>query len=127
MLTPRHGCVETSPSRFVLHFMRRQYLNSFRLIVIAVACVCLFGVSAASAQNISIVTGNGQLICTNCLNFPNFQFQAMKVLVTDNSGNPLSGQTVNWSVSGSGAPLCLSSFNGNCLSNNSTQTGADGT
>jgi uncharacterized protein (TIGR03437 family) len=91
------------------------------------ALVFLLGATMAHAQTVAPVTGNGQVICSGCQNFPNFSFQTMVVKVTDASGNPLSGQTVTWTTSGSGAPLCALSLNGNCLSNNTTTTAADGT
>ena len=50
--------------------------------------------------NISIVSGNGQVVCPGCFS-PSFYYQPMVVLVSDANGNPVPNATVNWSV-GSG-------------------------
>jgi uncharacterized protein (TIGR03437 family) len=56
---------------------------------------------AQTAANIVPWTGNGQLICYLCTNSnASGTFQPISVLVTDASGNPVSGAVVNWSASG---------------------------
>src|SRR5262245_44285442 len=79
--------------------------------------LCL--VLPASAQNIQVVAGNGQVICPGCQNATNVQFQLLTVKVTDSSGNPLQGQTVNWSINGQS--------NNATLGSTSNITGPDGT
>ena len=48
-----------------------------------------------SAQSISIVSGNGQLVCVNCV-FSAGQFAALKVQVNDTAGAPVANTTVTW-------------------------------
>jgi uncharacterized protein (TIGR03437 family) len=59
-----------------------------------------------SAQTISIVSGNGQVVSqlTFNLNPKNF-FDPLVVKVTDNLGRPLAGATVNWTVVSGNATL----------------------
>jgi uncharacterized protein (TIGR03437 family) len=81
-----------------------------------------FLVSAqASAQTISIVSGNGQLVCTLCFNTPGgAAFDPLVVQVKDAVGNPVVGATVTWNaLFGTGASGTLSSA--------TTVTAADGT
>ncbi len=50
-------------------------------------------------QTISIVSGNGQLICPACPgNTSGFSFAPAVVVVKDASGNPVSGATVTWTT-----------------------------
>jgi uncharacterized protein (TIGR03437 family) len=68
----------------------------------------------ASAQNITKVYGDGQLVKP-------FQiFAPMTVRVTDSNGNPQPNVTVNWAIT-------VSNSNALLLSGNSTVTAADGT
>lgn len=69
-------------------------MNRFRSIVLAAVFGGLVSVSAAFAQNISVVSGNGQVLSGS-----NLLLQPLVVKVTDANGNPLSGQTVNWNAS----------------------------
>jgi uncharacterized protein (TIGR03437 family) len=73
----------------------------------------------ASAQNITIVSGNGQL---DSPGLPNFQLLTVKV--TDSNGNPLPGVTVNWAITAGG-------YGGELLSSGATTgatvTASDGT
>lgn len=68
-------------------------LNRFRSIVLAAVFAGLVLVSTASAQNISVVSGNGQV-----LSISNVALAPLTVKVTDANGNPLPGQTVNWNA-----------------------------
>jgi uncharacterized protein (TIGR03437 family) len=52
--------------------------------------------SAQTAQSVQIISGNGQLICPTCAFKINTFYYPMVVKVTDASGNPISGKTVNW-------------------------------
>ena len=56
---------------------------------------------AASAQpvaaNITVVSGNGQMICPSCgYGHTVAPFYPMVVKVTDASGKPIANKTVNW-------------------------------
>jgi hypothetical protein len=64
---------------------------------LAAALAGLFCAHPASAQNITAVSGNGQLICQTC-----FSYSAMRVLVTDSNGVPQPNVTVNWQVASGG-------------------------
>ena len=75
--------------------------------------------SAQTPADISIVSGNGQLVCAGCT-FNTFQaFQPLIVRATDASGSPVSGATVNWTSVSAGSPGLL-------LSASQTTTGSDG-
>lgn len=62
-----------------------------------------WGLQLASAQtpaNVTILAGNGQLLCTGCVSYgssPAFQFpDPFKVQVTDANGNPIANYPVTW-------------------------------
>ena len=73
--------------------------------------------AAAPAQTVTVVAGNGQLICSNCLQLGSFQ--TLKVLVTDASGSPLSNVTVSWATNANSTQALLAA--------SSTVTLSDGT
>lgn len=66
----------------------------------AVAALCFYAGPAFSQTPaaVTVVSGNGQLITS-----PTGYFQPITVEVTDATGNPISGATVTWTVSGSGS------------------------
>jgi adhesin/invasin len=57
----------------------------------------LAAASAANAQTVSIVSGNGQVICAKGFTGCGRTLSALVVKVVNASGAPLSGATVNWS------------------------------
>ena len=78
-----------------------------------------FGSAPASAQSISILSGNGQLICGQCPTRA-FMFDPLVVIARDGRGNPMPGVTVSWTVNNPpGADGRMATA--------STVTGADGT
>jgi uncharacterized protein (TIGR03437 family) len=86
------------------------------------AMLVVVGFETASAQtpaNISIVQGNGQLICATCPQ-ANFRFfDPMVVRVTDASGSPVPNTQVSWIVtSGTGSLNSQSFTDGNGNSQN---------
>jgi uncharacterized protein (TIGR03437 family) len=83
--------------------------------VLAAVLAGLFCAQTASAQNITVVSGNGQLICQIC-----FNFLPMVVRVTDSNGVPQANVTVNWAIVSGG-------FNGGLLLGGTTTTANDGT
>jgi uncharacterized protein (TIGR03437 family) len=64
--------------------------------------LCTSALFAQVPTNITIVSGNGQLICQTCFNASQPGFGLMAVRVTDANGNPVSGTTVNWAVTAGG-------------------------
>jgi uncharacterized protein (TIGR03437 family) len=93
------------------------YRFQFPTLVAAVFAGLLAG-TAAPAQTVSVVAGNGQFICPACQNLTG-NFQTLKVLVTDANGNPMPNVTVNWATNAASYQAVLAS--------SSTITGADGT
>ncbi len=83
------------------------------------AALLLFCSAAVYAQTISIVSGNGQLICSACPNKP-FAFDPLVVAVKDASGRPVPNATVAWTVTNPPGS------EGRVISATTT-TGADGT
>lgn len=75
--------------------------------------------SAQTPANISVVSGNGQLVCGLCTTAIEKFFEPMVVLVTDAQGNPVPSATVNWVISGSGGAAALA--------NSQTLTSTNGT
>jgi uncharacterized protein (TIGR03437 family) len=83
------------------------------------AGIFLLASSIASAQGISIVSGNGQVICSQCPT-RSFMFDPLVVMVKDARGAPVPNATVTWTVNnppGSDGRVTSAS----------TVTGADGT
>ena len=68
-------------------------MNKFTVMVLVAVLAGLFCAQPASAQNITIVSGNGQLVK------PNQFFQPMQVQVTDTNGVPLGNAVVTWTIS----------------------------
>jgi len=76
--------------------------------------------ACAQTLNLSVVSGNGQLICPSC-SYGNFRtFEPMTVVVTDGGGNPVSGTQINWTVQSPTSVSVLLNFM-------QTITAADGT
>ena len=63
--------------------------------VIAVVFAGLLAGVAARAQTVSVVAGNGQLVCLTCASY---SFQVLQVQVTGSNGSPLANQVVTWST-----------------------------
>jgi len=79
-------------------------LAKLRIVLFAAAWAALILATAAHAQipaKISIVQGNGQLVCDACPNVALPTFDPMVVLVTDANNNPVPNATVNWTVTSS--------------------------
>ena len=96
--------------------MDRLKITLLTAFVIAILCTPT-AFAQPVAANISVVSGNGQLISTGT-GFKSFTFfYPMVVKVTDASGNPIGGKTVNWSlVSSIGT---LPAFDTVCTTNSS--------
>ncbi len=83
-------------------------MKRFRFLFAAAILIATSLTPRASAQtpaNISVVSGNGQVICQLCTQggFGVQSFDGMYVKVTDASGNPVANAPVNWTVTfGSG-------------------------
>lgn len=97
-------------------------MNLLKSLLLGLAVTGTVGLAVGQAPaNISVVSGNGQLVCGLCSSTGGWnQFEPLKVLVTDSLGNPVANATVNWSIlQGNPATTALSSPQ--------TTTGTDGT
>jgi Big-like domain-containing protein len=75
-------------------------LVRLKVVIFAAALAVMIFAPAGQAQtatSISVVQGNGQMICDSCANRYN-AFDDLIVLVSDASGNPVPNATVNWIV-----------------------------
>ena len=90
-------------------------MNSYRFFVFAAILLCVLGVQTAAAQpqpwNVTVIQGNGQLICNFCNSNPITQgvnstnlaaFDPLYVKVTDANGNPVANTSVQWNVTNGG-------------------------
>ena len=89
-------------------------MNKFRVMVVAAVLAGLFCAHPAAAQNITIVSGDGQLVK------PFQTFSPMRVLVTDSNGVPQANVSVTWNITGASSNALL-------LSGGTTITAFDGT
>ncbi len=87
---------------------------------IASAFLWVLPAQAQTPAHVSIVSGNGQLVCTTCTNFTYAFFEPLIVKVTDANGNPVPNATVTWAVTtGSGV------IGGTTTTGTSTSAAAD--
>jgi len=77
-----------------------------------VAALLLFPVFS-SAQSVSIVSGNGQLVCPVCPGLTTQVFAPLIVQVNDSTGKPLANTTVTWTVTRQGVSPSTSTSNTN--------------
>ncbi len=84
-------------------------MTTFRSVLLAAVCLAVllapFSVAQAQTLSISTYTGNGQMICSGCTNWPLYLqlFQPLVAKVVDANGNPPALNTeVDWSVLGQG-------------------------
>lgn len=89
-------------------------MNKFRVMVVAAVLAGFFCAHPAAAQNITIVSGDGQLVK------PFQTFSPMRVLVTDSNGVPQANVSVTWNITGASSNALL-------LSGGTTITAFDGT
>lgn len=90
-------------------------MSKFKYVLFAATLACLLGEPIGLAQTLSVVSGNGQLVC-NCTNTV-ANFLPMVVQATDAANHPVAGSIVYWTlVSGAGS-----------VTNYSTTTASDGT
>lgn len=76
--------------------------------VFAALAMAVLGATAASAQtaaNVTVVSGNGQIICATCTTAIFRFFLPLVVRVTDANGQPIINKTVNWNLISSQGPL----------------------
>jgi len=66
--------------------------------------LCAGGASAQTPANVSVVSGNGQIICQNCVGVNAFFFTPLVARVTDANGQPVANTPVQWDIT-SGANL----------------------
>ncbi|MCU1236738.1 MAG: Ig domain protein group 1 domain protein, partial [Candidatus Solibacter sp.] len=69
----------------------------FAALVIAIICAPTASAQATAAA-ITIISGNGQMPCPTCDRTNYREFYPLVVKVTDSSGAPIAGKTVNWQI-----------------------------
>ncbi len=74
--------------------MDRLRISPFAAFILGV--LCSHTAAAQTAANITVVAGNGQVICETCVS-PRF-FQNLLVKVTDANGQPIRNKTVTWTL-----------------------------
>src|SRR5436309_2838769 len=83
-------------------------LNRLRHTVLAALAIGVFGATAAFAQTaakVTVVSGNGQVICSTCPYTLFRFFLPLVVRVTDVNGGGIPNKTVNWNLIASRGPL----------------------
>src|SRR5436190_135591 len=84
-------------------------LDRLRQTVLAALAIGVLGGTAAFAQstaaNITIVSGNGQIICSSCTTSIFRFFLPLVVRVTNVNGQGIPNKTVNWNLIASRGPL----------------------
>jgi uncharacterized protein (TIGR03437 family) len=84
----------------VLDRLKTTLLTAFVLAIF----VAPTAFAQATAARVNIISGNGQLVCPGCSFGNSRTFYPLVVKVTDASGNPIAGKTVNWTVTSSLGP-----------------------
>ena len=79
--------------------------------VLAAGWLCVGVAAAQTAANLTIISGNGQIICQLCTSGVPVFYQPMIVQATDANGNPLPGATVNWTIASGGGVFQQSNIN----------------
>jgi uncharacterized protein (TIGR03437 family) len=71
-----------------------------RKFVFAALCgvLCTAALGSQTPAAITVISGNGQLICIACNSATFSTFDPLGVIVTDTSGNPVAGVAVDWAV-----------------------------
>ncbi len=70
------------------------------MMVLAAGWLSVSVATAQTAANLTIVSGNGQVVCQQCTSgVPSSYVPPLVVQATDVNGNPAAGVTVNWNIS----------------------------
>src|SRR5437016_11393420 len=83
-------------------------LDRLKQTVLAALAIGVLGATAAFAQTaakVTVVSGNGQIICSTCPYTLSRFFLPLVVRVTDVNGQPVLNKTVNWNLIASRGPL----------------------
>jgi uncharacterized protein (TIGR03437 family) len=88
-------------------------LNRIRsmMMVLAAGWLCVGVAAAQTAANLTIISGNGQVVCQLCTNGVPVFYQPMVAQATDVNGNPVPGATVNWTIASGGGVFQQSNSN----------------
>jgi uncharacterized protein (TIGR03437 family) len=76
--------------------MDRLRLTFFASLLVGLVCVPV--APAQTAANVTVLSGNGQIICETCTQSIFRFFLPMVVKVTDSIGQPIANKTVNWNI-----------------------------
>src|ERR1035438_1174669 len=81
---------------------RRYFLDRLKITLFSAFVIATVGAPAihaqATAANIAIVSGSGQMIEPGSPRKPFTYFYPMVIKVTDASGNPIPNKTINWGL-----------------------------
>ena len=93
-------------------------MSRFRLLTVAGLLAVAFSITgfAQTVANLSVVSGDGQVICSGCVGSTFGNFEPLTVKATDANGNPVAGATITWTV-----------VSGTVYIASTTTTAADGT
>lgn len=103
-------------------------MNKIRILVYAVLCsmLCTAALDAQTPAAVTVISGNGQLICELCINPTGTTFtffDPLTVLVTDANGNPVVNTQVQWTVTAGNAYFGSGGFGTNSITSNTDASG----
>jgi len=105
------------------------FLNHIRILVYAVLCsvLCTMALQAQTPAAVTVISGNGQLICELCVNPTGSTFvffDPLVVKVTDSNGNPVVSTQVQWAVAAGNAYFgSQGGFGANSITSNTDNNG----
>ena len=115
-----------------MSFRLEVFLNRFYSALVPAVFAALTFATAASAQtpaNITVLQGNGQMICPFCpslgVAFPS-AFDGMYVKVTDSNGNPVANSPVTWIVTSGQGQLTSNSSGADTTYTNASGIATEG-
>jgi len=81
----------------------RLRFKQFAVFITGLLCAQIAG--AQTAANITVLSGNGQIVCLTCTHSINRNFLPLVVRVTDAAGQPIGNKSVTWTLISSQGPV----------------------
>jgi uncharacterized protein (TIGR03437 family) len=106
-------------------FTLEVFLSKIRILVYAVLCsmFCMTALVAQTPAAVSVISGNGQLICELCIQTPFAVFDPLVIQVTDANGNPVVNTQVIWTVTAGNAFFNTGGFGSNSITSTTDSNG----